>query len=233
MAKKTKKPIIQLDNASKTYYLGEEKVKAVVDISLKIYEKEYISILGASGSGKSTLMYLIGLLETPSNGKIYLNNKNVAKLSDDTVSHLRNQYIGFVFQSFNLINKFTVLENVLLPTKYFKSKLNFNPQKKVLQILKDLGILDRKDFFPNKISGGQQQRVAIARALIMNPKIILADEPPGNLDSKTGPEILSLIENLHKKYNTTIITVTHEKAIAERAEKQIYIKDGKMVDKYL
>ncbi len=233
MALPQKKPIIKLDNISKTYYLGEEAVKAVSGVSLEIYQKEYISILGSSGSGKSTLMYLIGLLETPSKGKIYLNNKDVSKLSDNTVSRLRNQYIGFVFQSFNLINKFTVLENVLLPTRYFKNQLSFDPQKRALKILKDFGILDRKDFFPNKISGGQQQRVAIARSLIMNPKIILADEPTGNLDSKTGPEILKLMENLHIKYDTTIIMVTHEKNIAKRAKKMIYIKDGQIAKKYL
>lgn len=233
MAKLKKKPIIKLDNVSKTYYLGEEKVKAISDVSIEIFEKEYISILGSSGSGKSTLMYLIGLLEVPSKGKILLNNKDVSKIADNTISHLRNQYIGFVFQSFNLINKFTVLENVLLPTKYYKGVLDFDPQKRAIKILKDFGILDRKDFFPNKISGGQQQRVAIARSLVMNPKIILADEPTGNLDSVTGPEILSLIEELHQKYNTTIIMVTHEKNIAKRAKKLIYIKDGEVADKYL
>ena len=233
MAKLKKKPIIKLDNVSKTYYLGEEKVKAISDVSIEIFEKEYISILGSSGSGKSTLMYLIGLLEVPSKGKILLNNKDVSKIADNTISHLRNQYIGFVFQSFNLINKFTVLENVLLPTKYYKGVLDFDPQKRAIKILKDFGILDRKDFFPNKISGGQQQRVAIARSLVMNPKIILADEPTGNLDSVTGPEILSLIEQLHQKYNTTIIMVTHEKNIAKRAKKMIYIKDGQITSKYL
>jgi len=226
-------PIIKLNNTSKTYFLGEEQVKAVVDVSLQIYKKEYISILGSSGSGKSTLMYLIGLLETPSSGKIYLNNKDISKMSDEKLSKLRNEYIGFVFQSFNLINKFTVLENILLPAKYSKAKLNFNPQKKAEDLLKKFGIYDRKDFFPNKISGGQQQRTAIARALIMNPKIVLADEPTGNLDSKTGPEILKIIENLHKEFDTTIIMVTHEKNIADRAEKKIYIKDGQIADKYL
>jgi len=226
-------PIIKLDNASKTYFLGEEEVKAVVNVSLQIHKKEYISILGSSGSGKSTLMYLIGLLETPTSGKIYLNNKDISKMPDQELSKLRNEYVGFVFQSFNLINKFTILENVLLPTKYSKEKLNFSPQKKAKDLLKKFGIYDRKDFFPNKISGGQQQRTAIARALIMNPKIVLADEPTGNLDSKTGPEILKLIENLHKEFDTTIIMVTHEKNIADRAKKKIYIKDGQIADKYL
>jgi len=229
----SKKPIIKLNHVSKTYHLGEEVVKAVQDVSLEIHQKEYISILGASGSGKSTLMYLIGLLETPSQGKILLNAKDISQLTDIQLSTLRNEYIGFVFQSFNLINKFSVLDNVLLPTKYAKTKLKFNPRKKAEELLKKFGIYDRKDFSPNKISGGQQQRVAIARAIIMNPKIILADEPTGNLDSKTGPEILTLLEKLHHEFHTTIIMVTHEKNIAQRAKRHIYIKDGQLTKKYL
>jgi putative ABC transport system ATP-binding protein len=228
-----KKPIIKLNHVSKTYHLGEEVVKAIQDVSLEIHQKEYISILGASGSGKSTLMYLIGLLETSSQGKIFLNAKDISQLTDTQLSTLRNEYIGFVFQSFNLINKFSVLDNVLLPTKYVKTKLKFNPRKKAEELLKKFGIYDRKDFSPNKISGGQQQRVAIARAIIMNPKIILADEPTGNLDSKTGPEILTLLEKLHHEFRTTIIMVTHEKNIAQRAKRHIYIKDGRLTKKYL
>ncbi|AKM79195.1 MAG: ABC transporter, ATP-binding protein [Candidatus Beckwithbacteria bacterium GW2011_GWB1_47_15] len=227
------KPLIDLRNVSKTYWLGETEVKAVSGISLPIYRQEYLSILGASGSGKSTLMYLIGLLEIPSRGKISFNGRDVSKLADAKLSHLRNGSIGFVFQQFNLINKFTVLENVILPTRYSKTRLKFNPKNKARQLLKDFGILDRQDFFPNKISGGQQQRVAIARALIMNPAVLLADEPTGNLDSKTGPEILRLIESLRKKFKTTIIMVTHEKEVANRADKKIYIKDGRLVKKYL
>jgi putative ABC transport system ATP-binding protein len=228
-----KTPIIKLNQVSKTYHLGDDVVKAVDQVSLEIYKKEYISILGSSGSGKSTLMYLIGLLESPTSGKIHLNNQNISKLDDAEISRIRNQTIGFVFQSFNLINKFTVLENIVLPTTYSKNKLDFNPQTRALDLLKKFGILDRKDFYPNNISGGQQQRVAIARALIMHPKIILADEPTGNLDSKTGPEILKLIEGLHQELDTTIIMVTHEKDIANRAKKRIYIKDGQVNEKYL
>lgn len=230
---KPSSPVIKLEKVFKTYYLGDEPIKVIRNVSLKFFQKEYVSILGSSGSGKSTLMYLIGLLETPTKGQIILNQKDISKLSDDQLSVIRNQSIGFVFQQFNLINKFTVLENVLLPTKYCKTKLNFNPQKRALNLLDKFGILNRKDFFPNKISGGQQQRVAIARALIMNPKIILADEPTGNLDSKTGPEILDLIESLHKEFDSTIVMVTHEKAIAKRAQRRIYIKDGQVSQKYL
>jgi putative ABC transport system ATP-binding protein len=225
--------MIKLQNVSKSYFLGEEEVKAVRNVDLEIKEKEYISILGSSGSGKSTLMYLIGLLETPTDGKIYLNNKDVSKLTDNELSRIRNQYVGFVFQSFNLINKFTVYENVLLPTKYAKGNLKFDPRKRADDLLKDFGIFDRKNFFPNKISGGQQQRVAMVRALMMNPKIILADEPTGNLDSKTGDEILDLIEKLNKDFGVTVILVTHEKVVAERTKRKIYIKDGALVDKYL
>jgi len=225
--------MIRLQNVFKTYFLGEEQVHAVDDITLEIKDKEYISILGASGSGKSTLMYLIGLLEHPSSGKIYLNGKDVSKLPDAELSKIRNLSVGFVFQSFNLINKFTVLENVLLPTKYAKGALNFNPVQRALELLKKFGIYERRNFSPNKISGGQQQRVAIARAIIMKPNIILADEPTGNLDSKTGDEILDLLEKLNKESGVTVVLVTHEKEVAERTRRKIYMRDGKIVQKYL
>ena len=228
-----RQPIIELSKVSKTYYLGETKVKAVDNVSLKIMPNEYLSILGSSGSGKSTLMYLIGLLESATFGKIYLNGQDISRMSDDKLSSLRNQTIGFVFQSFNLLNKLTVLENVMLPAAYLKSKANFDVKAKTMDLLNRFGLKDRQNFYPNKISGGQQQRVAIARALILNPKIILADEPTGNLDSRTGPEILKLIEDLRREFTTTIVMVTHEKDIAKRAQKRVYIKDGRVVKKYL
>ena len=225
--------MIKIDHVFKTFFLGEEKVNAVSDISLHIKSQEYVSILGSSGSGKSTLMYLIGLLDLPTSGKVIIDSQDVSKLDDNQLSTIRGQTIGFVFQSFNLINRFTVLENVLLPTKYVKGKIDFDPVQKAETLLKKFGIYDRKDFFPNNISGGQQQRVAIARALIMNPKIILADEPTGNLDSKTGNEIMNLLETLNKDFKVTVVIVTHEHEIAKRTQRQIFIKDGRITKKYL
>lgn len=225
--------MIKLVNVSKTFILGEDEVKAVDDVTLEIKDRETVGILGSSGSGKSTLMYIIGLLDSPTSGQVFIDKQDVSKLSDNQLSKIRNEHVGFVFQSFNLINKFTVMENVILPTRFAKKDLDFDPEKRAEELLKKVGIWHRKDFFPNKISGGQQQRVAIARALMMKPQLILADEPTGNLDSKTGDEIISLLKQLNKDLGVTIVVVTHEMEIAKHMKRQIYIKDGKVVDKYL
>lgn len=224
--------MIQFDKVTKQYELGGETVKAIDNVSLKIENGEFVGILGSSGSGKSTLMHMIGLLDNPSTGKIFIGDKDVSTLSDDQISKIRSEYIGFVFQQFNLINQLSVLENVMLPTVYSKKKLDFDPQKRATELLTRFGLFDRRNFFPNKISGGQQQRVAIARSLMMKPEILLADEPTGNLDSKTGGEILSLLGDLNKDTGVTVIIVTHDLSVAKKTKRQIFIKDGRVVKKY-
>lgn len=221
--------MIRLEKVSKTYFLGEEEVRAVDNVSLEIEKGEYASIMGPSGCGKSTLMYLIGLLETPSAGKLLLDNRDVSKMTDDELSNIRNQKVGFIFQSFNLINKFTVWENVLMPIRYTKGKPGFDPEKRAEELLKRFGIWERRGFLPNKISGGQQQRTAVARALIMKPTVILADEPTGNLDSASGEEIMDLLADLNKELKVTIIVVTHEPKIANKTRRRIFMKDGKVI----
>lgn len=222
--------MIRLEKVSKSYKIDEDTTFfALKDATFEIKEKEFIAIIGPSGSGKSTLMHLIGLLDKPSQGEIIIDNKKISKLDDDRISSLRNEFVGFVFQQFNLIPKLTVLENILLPTIYARKKLNYDPEEKALDLLNKFGLYGKKNTYPNKISGGQQQRIAILRALIMEPKLILADEPTGNLDTKTGKEIMDLLKSLNEKEKITIAVVTHEADIAKYGKRIINVKDGKIV----
>src|SRR3990167_2833147 len=222
--------MIKLDRVVKSYKIDEETTfYALRESSVEIKEKEFVSIIGPSGSGKSTLMHLIGLLDKPSRGEIIIQNKKISRLDDDHISTLRNEFVGFVFQQFNLIPKLTVLENILLPTVYARKKLDYNPIDKAANLLKKFGLHEKRNSYPNKISGGQQQRVAILRALIMEPKLILADEPTGNLDSKTGREIMELLKELNEKEGMTIAVVTHEADIAKYGKRIVNVRDGKIV----
>jgi putative ABC transport system ATP-binding protein len=221
--------MIKFRNVWKIYKLdGDIEYQALKGVNLEIKEGEFVSVTGPSGSGKSTLMHLIGLLDKPTKGEIFINGKNVTYLTDDQLSTLRNESVGFVFQQFNLIPKLTVLENILLPTIYARKKLKYDPKKKALDFIKKFGLGGKERSYPNKISGGQQQRVAILRALIMEPKLILADEPTGNLDSKTGVEIMNLLKALNEKEGITVVLVTHEADIAAYGKRMIRIKDGKI-----
>lgn len=222
--------MIKFKNVWKIYKIdGEIDYQALKGVSFEIKKNEFVSIIGPSGSGKSTLMHLLGLLDKPTKGDIFIEGKNIISLDDNQLSTLRNEFVGFVFQQFNLISKLTVLENILLPTIYARKKLNYDPQKKALDLIKKFGLAGKEYSYPNKISGGQQQRVAILRALIMEPKLILADEPTGNLDSKTGLEIMNLLKDLNDKEGITVVVVTHEADIAAYGKRTIKIKDGEIV----
>lgn len=221
--------MIILKNVFKEYKLDGEVFTALKNINLSIKKGEFTAILGPSGSGKSTLMHIIGLLDTPTKGQIYVSDKDISKLSDERLSRLRNEFVGFVFQQFNLLNKLTVLENILLPTVYSKQKFDIDPKERAFTLMKRFGIEEKASSYPNKLSGGQQQRVAIARALINNPQLILADEPTGNLDTKTGERILALLEELNGRDKMTVILVTHEADVANHARRKIQIRDGEIV----
>ena len=216
--------MISLKRIKKTYKIGDEIIEALKDISLNIYKNEYVALMGPSGSGKSTLMNMLGCLDSPSSGEYILNNLSVAIMSDNDLAQVRNKEIGFVFQTFNLLPRASTLDNVALPLVYAGfSKIN--REKRANDVLESVGLSNRVNHKPNELSGGQRQRVAIARALVNNPAIILADEPTGNLDSKTSVEIMGLFEEIHKKGNT-IILVTHEENIAMHAHRIIRLKDG-------
>jgi putative ABC transport system ATP-binding protein len=216
--------IIKLSNIAKAYKIGSETIYALRSVSLEIYKNEYVALMGPSGSGKSTLMNVLGCLDTPSSGEYVLNGASVAKMLDNDLAEVRNKEIGFVFQSFNLLSRSTALENVMLPLVY----AGFSKSERLArakEVLEQVGLGERMMHKPNELSGGQRQRVAIARALVNRPAIILADEPTGNLDSKTSIEIMGLLEEIHKNGNT-IILVTHEEDIAQHAHRIVRLKDG-------
>jgi len=219
-------PLIETRELWKTYVMGAEEVHALSGVSITIERGEYVAIMGPSGSGKSTLMNLIGCLDTPTKGSYLLNDKQVSQMNDDELARIRNEEIGFVFQTFNLLPRASALHNVELPLIYagVPAKTRHERANKALDKVE---LADRKNHRPNELSGGQRQRVAIARALVNNPSILLADEPTGNLDSKTGVEIMSLFARLHEAGNT-IILVTHEPDVAAHAHRVIHIRDGKV-----
>ena len=216
--------VIKVNNITKHYFLGTQTVEALRGISFAIEQGEFIAIMGPSGSGKSTLMNIIGCLDTPTDGTYHLNNKEVSTLQGDELAGIRNKEIGFVFQNFHLLARNSALDNVMLPLKYagFDKEAQL---KKATDTLSKVGLESRMGHQPSELSGGQQQRVAIARALVNNPSILFADEPTGNLDSKTGHDVMQLFHNLHQQ-GQTIILITHENEIASEAQRVIYIKDG-------
>ncbi len=219
-------PLIETRDLWKTYVMGDEEIHALRGVSIQIERGEYVAIMGPSGSGKSTLMNLIGCLDTPSKGSYLLNNKEVAAMNDDELAQIRNEEIGFVFQTFNLLPRATALHNVELPLIY-AGVSGKDRQERARQALEKVDLIPRAGHRPNELSGGQRQRVAIARALVNDPSILLADEPTGNLDSKTGVEIMAVFDRLHSSGNT-IVLVTHEPDIAAYAHRVIHIRDGQV-----
>ena len=217
-------PIISIDKLVRNFRLGKQLIKVLKEISFSINKNEYVALMGPSGSGKSTLMNILGCLDTPTGGTYVLNKQEVGSLSDDELAEIRNKEIGFVFQTFNLLPRSTALDNVSLPLIY-AGLSKADRDKRAMEVLTQVGLDDRVEHKPNELSGGQRQRVAVARALVNKPSIILADEPTGNLDSKTSYEIMGLFDEIHKNGNT-IILVTHEEDIAQHAHRIIRLRDG-------
>jgi len=227
-ADSTKQPVIRLKDVHKTYFTGELDVKAVQGVTIDIYPGEFVALMGASGSGKSTMMNILGCLDRATKGEFFLDGIDVSELDRDDLADIRNEKIGFVFQGFNLLSRTSALENVELPMLYSRHKRFEDREEKATQALELVGLGNRLDHTPNRLSGGQQQRVAIARALVNDPALILADEPTGNLDSKTSIEIMGVFQKLNDQ-GITIIMVTHELDIAQYTKRNIVMRDGKVV----
>jgi len=223
----TKNILIKLDNVWKTYQMGDVKVDALRGLDINIKQGEFVSIMGPSGSGKSTAVNMVGCLDIPSKGRVFLGEKDISKLSESDLAQIRGKRIGFIFQQFNLINTLTALENIMLPMTFqgVSREKRVERAKKLLEMV-DLG--DRTDHRPTELSGGEQQRVAIARSLSNNPEVVLADEPTGNLDSKTGINVMNFLEKLHEDEGKTIIMVTHDKNVAKYADRTEFLMDGKL-----
>lgn len=220
--------IITLENVWKIYQMGEVRVSALRDVSVDIGEGEFVAITGVSGSGKSTMMHLVGSLDIPSKGKVFLDGHDISKLSESDLAQVRGRKIGFIFQQFNLIPTLTALENVMLPMDLQDEDENV-AKKRATDLLKSVDLGDRLDHYPSQLSGGEQQRVAVARSLANDPPVILADEPTGNLDSKSGSNVMQLLENLWKDKGKTVIMVTHDLKIANKAKRRIELKDGQII----
>ena len=218
--------ILKTSNLKKYYGNGENLVKAIDNANIDIKEGEFVAIVGKSGSGKSTLLHMMGGLDNPTEGKVYINDKDIFSLKEEELAIFRRRNIGFIFQNFNLIPSLNVWEHITLPVGLDGKEIN---KPFVTDIINSLGLESKVDALPNTLSGGQQQRVAIARALVARPAIILADEPTGNLDSKTSDEVMSLLKTMIKKYNQTLVMITHDETIAQMADRVIYIEDGKVV----
>jgi len=222
--------LIKIEEVTKTFYADENlETRIIKGVSFEIEEGEFVAIMGSSGSGKSTLMYILGLLDKATSGKYYFEGLDTGELDDDKLAEFRSEKIGFVFQSYNLLERTSVMENVLLPATYLATVDMEASRKRAKELLEKVGLGHRLEYMPNKLSGGEQQRVAIVRALINNPKLILADEPTGNLDSKSGKEIMEILQDLNEE-GTTIIMVTHEQQTAECAKRILTIKDGLILD---
>lgn len=217
--------VVTANNLTKTYTMGDVEVHALRGLSLEIATGEVVAIMGPSGSGKTTLMNILGALDRPTSGEYFLDGESVAKMDDEQLADIRNRKVGFVFQSFNLLPRASALHNVELPLRY--SKMNgVNRKQQAKQALESVGLGDRMRHQPNELSGGQQQRVAIARALVNHPSIVMADEPTGNLDTKSGDEVMDLLLDLNKERGTTLIIITHDPEIAEQTQRVIHIRDG-------